>query len=173
MSPKLSIPSAYPVSLHICHCYLQIQSRPKSNESVLYHAQTHFNILYAITLRIPLIHIKHSVFLLFLHNAVEGIWVQMCEGFFLKQKNRKRNKERRGRRGDLTCIPEYGTDEKLKWRIRNCLHQAWWIIENSDQAGPVDQYDHVIKAQTVLRDMTPLRDGQFNLSWHIAVIQVI
>ncbi len=37
-------------------------------------------------------------------------------------------------------------------------------MENKKQAGSVDQYDHVIKAQTFLCDMTPLRDSQFNLS---------
>lgn len=168
MKLKAWVPN--PVShLHVLyHCTsatvtCRSQSRLKSNESVIYHAQTHFNILYATMLRIPLMHIKHSVFL-FLHNAIEGIWLQMCKGFFLKQKNRKITKEKQGRRGDLTCIPEYG---KFKWRIRitpHDLHKGWWIIKNSDQAGPVDQYDHVVKAQTFLCDMTPLRDSQFNLS---------
>lgn len=74
----------------------------------------------------------------------------MCKGFFLKQKNTKGRKERQGRRGDLICVPKYGKDGKLKWK--------------KNQAGPVDQYDHVIKSQTFLCDMKSLRGSSFYLS---------
>lgn len=142
--PTLSISSACPESLHICHCYLQIPG--------LKSEKTHFNILYATMLRIPLIHIKISVFFL-LHNTTEDIQGQMCKEFFLKQKNRKRKKGRT----DL-CLWIWKMEMKcVSWPPQGLV-------------SPVDQYDHVIRAQTLYCDMTPLRDRPIYLSWHIVTI---